>query len=620
MKTRVLCIALVLVLCFASCQSAVETTTSFVPTPAETSTPISTKIPTSTPSPTGTAMSTTTITPTGATTDAPTVETTVKPTIKPTVKPTIKPTTTPTSGPAKFPNILSRNTLFPIQNDGNTTMISSTAGGFANETAEKLFDGDLSTKLCTNNTAYIITWKLDRAYPVGGYSVSTANDNAQYGRVPQSWKLEASLDGNKWVAVSDVGNSGIQNSNFTEYFYAFSKPNNYQYFRFTLSAPSSITQMSEITLYGTQRPTAVASGVNLSINTYAKAGMELLKNIISDYYDMDTHVLRGEPNSNGACAVWAAASFVEALAEGYRVCPEDDLIYRTYVDALNNCLTAYKVNGSIQTPSGTWNVSYYNATRGNAGDYYYDDDAWICLQYLNAYTLLGDASYLKRAEEILEFLWTGWDDTLGGGIYWDKTFGGKNTCANGPIATAFLSAYEMTGKGDYLTKGKQIYDWCRATLMENNLYSDAIGVDGNINHWKAAYNQGTMLTTGSLLYRITKENKYLTQTRATYNATVNHMFRVSGNDVSMNGNPIYKAWCIGWLQRGFMLFQEQDTRKATTGTDYMERVLDKTLQTKNADGYYDPYFCTGDWGSESTTDVLQPSGVASTLLLASLLE
>lgn len=663
MKKRVLCIALVLTFVLGACNSAEESvnpdlntasptatatetvapteevlTTNDATTSAPTTTaPADSSLPeetvtanTSTAGPTETApatsatanASTPTKTPskTAAATKSPTKTSATTPAKTPTKTPAKTPSTSTTT--VKFPSKLSWDTLFPIQNDGHATLTSSTAGGFGTETANNLFDGDLSTKLCTDTTGYTIVWKLDRAYPVGGYSVTTANDSRQYGRLPQGWKLEASKNGSSWTTVSTISASGMQQSNYTEYFYKFSKPDAYQYFRFTLTSPTSAqTQMSEITLYGTER-SMIQNNDNTSAaeSTYGKAGIALLKNTIEDYYDRASHAVHDKPTDTGASAVWPATSFVEALAEGYRLCPEDDLIYRTYVDVLNNALTAYKVNGTITTPSGTYNISYYNAVREGTGDYYYDDDAWICLQYLNAYTLLGDESYLRRAEEILEFLWTGWDDTLGGGIYWDKTFKSKNTCDNGPIATAFLSAYEMTGKSDYLNKGKQIYEWTRSKLMENNLYCDNIGVDGSVNHWKAAYNQGTMLTTGSLLYRITGESRYLTETRATYNATINHMFKVSGSDVSMNGNPIYKAWCIGWLQRGFILFQEVDNSSTTKATDYMNKVLDKTLKTKDANGYYDPYFCTGDWADQPKNEVLQPSGVACTLMLAAMYE
>lgn len=617
-----------------------EATTTVLPvttTPAPTTTTTTAKPVTTTTKPITTTTKPVTTTTKPVTTTTKPVTTTTKPvttttkpvttTTKPvttTTKPittTTKPVTTPPEEP-KFPSTLSWNTLYPIRNDGHVTMLSSTAGGFANETAEKLFDSDLSTKLCTNTSGYIIVWKLDKAMPIGGYSLSTANDTANYDRRPTSWVLEASTDGQNWVKVSDIQNGGMNRQNYTEYFYSFSSPDTYQYFRFTLRSPNGQTQMAEITLYGRDLPQTpameMANKENYANSVYAQAGMDLVKLSIKDYYDRASHTVHGQPGS-GTAAVWGAASFLEALAEAYRMDPTNSEIYRIYVDVLDNAMTAYKVNGKITTPTGTYTVSYYNATRGMSGDYYYDDDAWICLQYLNAYTLLGEEGYLLRAEEMLEFFWTGWDDVQGGGIYWDKSFGSKNICADGPIAIAFLSAYEMTGKTEYLEKGKMIYEWCRDVMLDGNLYSDSINAaNGSINTWKAAYNQGTMLGVGSLLYRITGETRYLNETRSTYNATIGHMFRINGGEVSMHGNPIYKAWCIGWLERGFLLYESVDPNGTTRATDYMAKVLNKELATKNANGYYDPYFCTGDWSGESKTDVLQPSGVACTFLLVGL--
>lgn len=585
----------------ASTTSANTTTVTTTKAPETTPAATTTKTPITTTAPITTKVPTTTKAP--STTEVPT-------------------TTAPATDEPAFPSTLSWDTLFPIRNDGHTTLLSSTAGGFSNETAENLFDSDLSTKLCTNSTGYTIVWKLDRAMPIGGYSLSTANDTANYGRLPTSWTLEASLNGSSWIKVSDVPAGGLSQKNYTEHFFPLSAPDLYQYFRFTLRAPSSVTQLAELTLYTRDLPKTPAFDLAAdragTDSAYSQAGMELVKKAIKDYYDRASHTVHGQPGS-GTAAVWGAASFLEALSEAYHTDPTDAGIYRIYVDILDHAMTAYKVNGKITTPTGTYSVSYYNATRGSSGDYYYDDDAWICLQYLNAYTLLGEEGYLRRAEEMLEFFWTGWDDVMGGGIYWDKSFGSKNICADGPIAIAYLSAYEMTGKTEYLEKGKLIYEWCRAVMLQNNLYCDSINTSsGSINTWKAAYNQGTMLGVGSLLYRITGESRYLTETRATYNATVSHMFRISGDNVSMNGNPIFKAWCIGWLERGFLLFESIDPNGVTKGTDCTAKVLDKTLATKNNSGYYDPYFCTGDWSSESVTDVLQPSGVACTLLLVGL--
>ena len=344
-----------------------------------------------------------------------------------------------------------------------------------------------------------------------------------------------------------------------------------------------------------------------------------MRQIIKDYWRTTT--LRTDLTSSNAAVVWGFAGFLEAVAEAYRLFPDDVTIERAYRNALTKGITQYKVtNATITAPTGDYKVSYYNAGKGGSRDYYYDDDAWICIQFLNAYELLQDEQFLAEAEETLEFLWTGWDDVLGGGIYWDKSYSGKNTCANGPVAIAFLWAYQLTQKEEYLEKGRMIYDWCREKLLDGDLYIDSLGVDGGRNNWKAAYNQGTMIYAGAQLYEITGDETYLTQARATNKATISLMFTGRGSSTRMNGNPIYRSWCIGWLVRGFMKFYSVDPEKDTTAMDNMAVVLKRTLKTQNKKGYYDPYFCTGDWASESTTDVLQPCGVASVLLLTTYFE
>ena len=349
-------------------------------------------------------------------------------------------------------------------------------------------------------------------------------------------------------------------------------------------------------------------------STFAEPSYQLMRQIIKDYWR--TTFLRTDPGSSNTAVVWGFASFMEAVAEAYRLFPEDATIKKAYINAMTKGIEQYKVSATITTPDGQkHNVTYYNAGRGGSGDYYYDDDAWICIQFLNAYDLLGDEQFLKDAEETLNFLWTGWDDVLGGGIYWDKSYGGKHTCSNGPVAIAFLWAYQLTQKEEYLEKGRMVYDWTREKLLDGNLYIDNMGKDGGTNNWKAAYNQGTMIYAGAQLYEITGDETYLKQARATTDASVSLMFSGRGSAVKMNGNPIYKSWCIGWLVRGYLKFYSVDPEKDTTPMDNMEVVLKKTLKTKNKKGYYDPYFCTGDWSGESTTDVLQPCGMASVLCL-----
>ncbi|RZA13589.1 MAG: alpha-1,6-mannanase, partial [Proteobacteria bacterium] len=50
--------------------------------------------------------------------------------------------------------------------------------------------------------------------------------------------------------------------------------------------------------------------------------------------------------------------------------------------------------------------------------------------------------FLKKARECFDFILSGWDEKLGGGIYWyQKTRDGKNTCINAPGAAGALALY-----------------------------------------------------------------------------------------------------------------------------------------------------------------------------------
>src|SRR5688572_23676434 len=93
-------------------------------------------------------------------------------------------------------------------------------------------------------------------------------------------------------------------------------------------------------------------------------------------------------------------------------------------------------------------------------DRYYDDNAWMVLQLIETYEILGDKKYLDWAEESLTYVLSGWDEKLGGGIYWresDKK--GKNTCSNAPSAAACLRVYRYRDLDSYLRTAVKILRW-----------------------------------------------------------------------------------------------------------------------------------------------------------------
>ena len=356
----------------------------------------------------------------------------------------------------------------------------------------------------------------------------------------------------------------------------------------------------------------------VAANPYAAASLELTLKICEDYYDLENHVVKEQPttDSNAGC-IWPVACFTEALTETLALYPDNETLKKYLVDVLDYAVEAYRIEGSLTTPAGKFeNIVYYNAVRNNHSDYYYDDNAWVCIQFLRAYELLGEQKYLVKAEELLEFFYTGIDEILGGGIYWDKSFSCKNTCADGPVAICFLEAYKITKNEKYLQTGRELVEWMNETLRENGLYSDNISVSGEINGWKADYNQGTPLYALCLLYEITGEKEWKALADETAEAALNNSFRIIMKEDAMKiaykeGNPIYKSWCVGWLMRGFTEYVKMSGEKGLYFAA-MENVLDRNMLDKKRDnGYYDPYFGSKGHASENETEVLQPSGVAS---------
>ena len=400
------------------------------------------------------------------------------------------------------------------------------------------------------------------------------------------------------------------------------------------AAASSDLQDSQDSEAGTSEESTAETTTeapSLENDIYAQAGLALAQQTCANYYDLRTHRLVTSLTDRGDAVIWGVASYIEMLADAYRAYPDDPVIQRYYLDVLNQCLPRYKVSdATINAPGGIFeHISYYNAGKGGKGDFYYDDNAWIGLQLFNAYELLGDKKYLDLAEEVLAFLWTGWDMRGGGGIYWDKTFGGKGTCTNGPAGLCFSLGYLATQNETYLEHAKDIYDFEYKILRdERGLYAEGLEGDWHSKKpWRAAYDQGTMVASAAMLYAITEDEAYFTSMKQTAAACTTLLFKNMGSGkYVMNNNPIFKSWCVGWAVRGEMLAAKYGANNLSKSFfSRLSQVLDETLKTKDENGQYDPYFCSGtgegNWWTDPNsfdTDILQPCGVAIVLVMTGL--
>ena len=159
---------------------------------------------------------------------------------------------------------------------------------------------------------------------------------------------------------------------------------------------------------------------------------------------------------------------------------------------------------------------------------YYDDNAWVGLDFLQEYALIHQRSDLARAEQIFHFVVSGWDTRTNvacpGGVFWEDVANSpRNTISNAPNAEVGLEIYQGTHDRYYLTWAMRMYGWVRGCLMNSDgMYYDHLDDAGSVNTALWSYNQGTMIGAGALLYQITHNRTYLQQAEQTAAASVGY--------------------------------------------------------------------------------------------------
>src|SRR5690606_13836727 len=164
-------------------------------------------------------------------------------------------------------------------------------------------------------------------------------------------------------------------------------------------------------------------------------------------------------------------------------------------------------------------------------DRFYDDNVWLGIDFTDLYIQSGNQKYLTKAKEIWEFVASGMDAKLGGGIYWyEQHKTSKNTCSNAPGVVFLVKLHQATNETDYLTQAIALYEWTKTHLSdpEDGLYWDNIKLDGQVDERKYPYNSGQMLQAATLLYQVTGEDKYLEEAQEIAESGHNFFFYPPG--------------------------------------------------------------------------------------------
>ncbi len=157
-----------------------------------------------------------------------------------------------------------------------------------------------------------------------------------------------------------------------------------------------------------------------------------------------------------------------------------------------------------------------------------DDTGWWALAMVRAYDLTRDPDYLAIAKTDAAYIKSFWDDTCGGGVWWDiptKTY--KNAISN-ELYIDLLAALHNRIPGDktYLRQAIQAWNWFDHSGMINgdHLVNDGLqtqsGSCANNNGTTWTYNQGVILGGLSELYKATHDQQYLTSARQIADAVI----------------------------------------------------------------------------------------------------
>ncbi|MDB5246703.1 MAG: glycoside hydrolase family 76 [Segetibacter sp.] len=336
-----------------------------------------------------------------------------------------------------------------------------------------------------------------------------------------------------------------------------------------------------------------------SSDGYFKKEMTALRSAIQkNFYDSAAgyykEVVTPEKNHNPysylwpICAMYQAANEIEKIEPGVNLLQPMLTIIRDYYDP---------------APPRPGYASYIMKLKG--GDRFYDDNQWLGITSMDAYTRKKNKTHLNIGKEIYDYMMTGFDTVLNGGIYWQENKKiSKNTCSNGPGIILALQLYKATKDKAYLDTALLLYTWMNENLKSpKGLYYDNINIKNKrIGKAQYSYNTGTMLQSNVYLYECTGDKKYLKEATAIADSSLSFFY----------GNNKFRDnyWFNAVLLRGYQhLLQHNKDVKYILG---FKKCLNPVLQNeKNEQGLF---------GKGKVLDLVAHAGMLEILARFALLE
>ena len=167
---------------------------------------------------------------------------------------------------------------------------------------------------------------------------------------------------------------------------------------------------------------------------------------------------------------------------------------------------------------GTFRAAQRRYRGGHRGfiNAFFDDNGWWALAWVAAYDLTRDRRYLEAAQAIFAHNQGGWDESCGGGLWWNTSRRYKNAITSELfLVLAARLAQRVPGEREYreyLDWALRTWEWLRdsgmigpASLVNDGLTAGCANNGGTT--W--TYNQGVILGGLAALCELTGDQAYL---------------------------------------------------------------------------------------------------------------
>ena len=204
-----------------------------------------------------------------------------------------------------------------------------------------------------------------------------------------------------------------------------------------------------------------------------------------------------------------------------------------------NCLAALE-NVMVANNGQVYLDVLTNTFKRNAGHHflndYYDDEGWWALAWIHAYDLTGKLEYLQMAKTIFNDMTGGWSDHCGGGLSWRKSLpDSRNAIQNELFLLVAVRLHQRTpadgGANGYFEWAMKEWSWFQHVGLINSrsLVNDGLNDDCQNNGGTTwTYNQGVIIGGLTELYKTTGDTNYLAQAIAIADATIATLVNVDG--------------------------------------------------------------------------------------------